>query len=159
MEILVGKQYRFTVLGKPFGKQRPRATRNHKQFYTPQETHRYEDLVRFYATREAEMLTCPLRVDIKAYFEVPKSYSKKRRERCLVGLERPTKKPDKDNIEKAILDGMNPKYKLNRLTHHREVWAKGMFADDSQVVEGSTAKLYGEPARVEVVVTELEEEK
>ncbi|MCX8721235.1 MULTISPECIES: RusA family crossover junction endodeoxyribonuclease [unclassified Lactobacillus] len=148
-------KYKFTIPGKPRGKQRPRATLSHKQFYTPLQTKQYEAMVRFISLEHAKMLTGPLRVDIIAYFPIPKSYSKARRKRCLSGEEVPTKKPDKDNIEKIILDGLNPLYKINRFTHHREMWTPGFYKDDSQVIAGETKKLYGEPTRVEVIITEL----
>lgn len=148
-------KYKFTIPGKPRGKQRPRATRNHKQFYTPLQTKQYEAMVRFISLEHAKMLTGPLRVDIIAYFPILKSYSKARRKRCLSGEEVPTKKPDKDNIEKIILDGLNPLYKINKFTHHREMWTPGFYKDDSQVIAGETKKLYGEPTRIEVIITEL----
>lgn len=148
-------KYKFTIPGKPRGKQRPRATRRHKQFYTPLPTKQYEAMVRFISLEHAKMLTGPLRVDIIAYFPIPKSYSKARRKRCLLAEEVPTKKPDKDNIEKIILDGLNPLYKINKFTHHREMWTPGFYKDDSQVIAGETKKLYGEPTRVEVIITEL----
>lgn len=145
-------------MGKPFGKQRPRATHKMMQLYTPRETHQYEQQVRKIATRKVQMLAGPLQLDIKAYFPIPKSYSKKRRVACLAGTEFPTKTPDKDNIEKIIMDGLNPVYKTNKATHKKELRVAGMYLDDKQVVAGKTTKLYGEPARVEVLVTELEKE-
>lgn len=148
-------QYQFVILGHPFGKERPRGTKFSMQPYTPKRTKDYEKRVREASTKQGKMIEGPLKVDIKAYFEVPKSYTKKRRATCLAGLEYPTKKPDKDNIEKIVLDGMNPVYKLNKATHKRELKADGFYLDDKQVVNGTTIKLYGEPARVEVTVTEL----
>ncbi|WEV42976.1 RusA family crossover junction endodeoxyribonuclease [Lactobacillus sp. ESL0684] len=150
-------QYKFTVMGKPFGKQRPRATilGGHVHMYTPQDTKDYEAKVRRAAIEQAQMISCPVIVDIKAFFPIPKSTSKKQKERCLAGLERPTKKPDKDNIEKVVLDGMNPVSETDKATRKRIIKAEGLYLDDKQVVAGKTTKLYGEPARVEVTVTEL----
>ncbi|MDF7683392.1 RusA family crossover junction endodeoxyribonuclease [Lactobacillus sp. ESL0679] len=152
------KRYEFTIMGDPFGKQRPRATirGGHIHIYTPQETKDYEARVREAATRQVRMITVPVVVDIKAYFKIPKYFSKKKKRRCLAGLERPTKKPDKDNIEKIVLDGMNPLSGVNKATRKRVVKAEGLYLDDKQVIAGKTTKLYGEPARVEVVVTEFE---
>lgn len=126
--------------------------------YTPQDTKDYEARVREAAIKQAQMIKVPVTVDIKAFFPIPKSISKKQRKRCLAGIERPTKKPDKDNIEKIVLDGMNPISETNKETHKRMTKAQGLYLDDKQVVAGKTTKLYGEPARVEVVVTELEKE-
>lgn len=91
------------------GKGRPRFFQGHA--VTPPETRRYESLIKslaratmYAAGKAASELPC--KVYIKAFFDVPKSYSKKKREQCLSGLIRPGK-PDIDNIAKAVLDGMN----------------------------------------------------
>ncbi|KRM37014.1 hypothetical protein FC39_GL000466 [Lactobacillus hamsteri DSM 5661 = JCM 6256] len=115
----------------------------------------YEAIVRDIATKEAKMLDKPLKINITAVFDVPKSYSKKRKKACLEGLEYPTKKPDKDNIEKVVLDGLNPLFKTNKATHKREVVVPGFYQDDKQVVAGFTNKIYGEEPRVIVEVEEL----
>lgn len=91
----------FIVDGQPIGKARPRVTRT--VTFTPKRTSRYEELVRYAATSNFEgyfKKGCALDVKIIAYFGVPKSYTKKRRENCLAGIELPTKKPDIDNIGK-----------------------------------------------------------
>ena len=86
------------------------------------------------------MLDCPCCLDIMAFFEVPKSKSKKFKERALLGLERPTKKPDIDNIVKALQDALN-----------------GLaYKDDSSIVYLSVAKCYSEIPRVEVILREIE---
>ena len=56
------------------------------------------------------------------------------RKRAAEGKIKPCKKPDSDNIAKAILDALN-----------------GVaYYDDSQIVELTIKKEYGEAARVEV---------
>lgn len=147
------KKYKFKIDGQPVGKQRPRKARGLASLYTPNKTKKYEQLVRYVSTREVQMIDKPVSVDILAVFEVPKSYSKARRLKCLSGLERPTKKPDKDNIEKIILDGMNPLYKTNKATHKKELIQPGLYTDDKLVVDGFTSKWYGEKPYVEVTVT------
>lgn len=118
---------KFVVPGEPQSKERPRTVRRAGgvRTYTPAKTHRYEDIVRYFAVyaRKEHKISEPINsqcgVSIKAYFGIPKSFSKKRRELCLKGKERPTKKPDSDNIAKIIFDGMNPKMKLNKALHKR----------------------------------------
>lgn len=84
-------KYSFSVPGQPMGKQRPRKTRTLRGLYTPAKTHNYEKMVRYLATRKVQLIEKPVKVDITAVFEVPKSYSKKRTKKCLEGLELPLK--------------------------------------------------------------------
>jgi len=67
-----------------------------------------------------------LDVKIDAYYEVPKSASKKKRQEMLSNIIRPTKKPDFDNIGKIICDS------LNLIAYH----------DDSAIVEARVGKFY-----------------
>lgn len=87
-----------------------------------------------------------------AYFEVPKSYSKKRKALCLSNQELPTKKPDADNIGKIIMDGMNPKMKRNKVVHKMMQLVRGIYHDDKQVTSLLVKKRYSEYPRVEVTV-------
>lgn len=125
--------------------------------YTPKNTQDYEALVRYHAlkARQENQINEPiaenLAVTIKAYFEVPKSFSKRRRELCLKGKERPAKKPDSDNIAKIILDGLNPKMKLNKALHKSICVQEGLYCDDKQVVSLKVEKWYAEEPRVEVI--------
>lgn len=135
-------EIRFTVPGKPFGKQRPRVARvgNYSKAYTPKETVAYENLVKLYYTEVAKGKRFPddamLDVKIDAYYEVPKSASKKKRQEMLSNIIRPTKKPDFDNIGKIICDS------LNLIAYH----------DDSAIVEAHVGKFYSENPRVEVEI-------
>ena len=102
----------FTVYGEPQGKARPRFRKvgNFVQTYTPQKTKSYEDEIKMFAKAAmgaTEPLETPVEVFLYIRNSVPASYSKKRTEACLSGQEKPTKKPDLDNVAKAFLDGMN----------------------------------------------------
>lgn len=137
---------KFEVPGDPVGKQRPRVVRNKftrgVHTYTPQKTKTYEALVQMQAQRvyDKEPTSNNVSVAIDAYFKVPKSYSKKRTEMCLLQIERPSKKPDTDNIAKAILDAMN----------------KVVYQDDKQVVSLHIEKYYSKDPKVVVNVIEQE---
>ena len=143
----------FTVDGKPIGKARPRVTK--RATYTPATTTRYEDLVRYAALnnlKEDFEENEPLSVEVIAFFEVPKSYSRNKKTDCLAGWELPTKMPDADNIGKIIMDGMNPKRKLNKQLKKIVEIIRGVYQDDRQVTKLLVVKRYSESPRVEVRV-------
>lgn len=141
----------FTIEGAPVGKARPIVTRT--VTYTPAKTARYEDLVRYTAINSFKGIFDkdePLDVKIMAYFEVPKSLSKKRKALCLSNQELPTKKPDADNVGKIIMDGMNPKMKRDKRLHKMVEVMRGIYHDDKQVTTLLVKKRYAERARVDV---------
>ena len=135
----------FEVPGQPRGKGRPRFVRrgNFVKTYTDAKTVGYEDQVRIYA-RQAMGSSEPLKTALEAFIyvklPVPQSYSKKRTEACLSGLERPCKKPDLDNIIKAMMDGMN----------------KIVYDDDVQVISIQAIKRYAINAGVDILIKEKE---
>lgn len=146
---------KFIVPGEPQGKARPRFARRGRYVstYTPKETQNYEALVRYCAVnarthKGLKPISSEMGLGIKAYFKIPKSYSKKRKEKCLKGDERPSKKPDSDNIAKIVLDGLNPKMKLNHALHRAENVQEGLYLDDKQVVSLNVEKWYAEEPRV-----------
>lgn len=102
----------FTVPGEPQGKARARVGRvgGAVRMFTPTKTIAYEGLVA-HAAHHAMAGTSPLlvacSVEMDIVMGVPASWSKKRQEAALAGQELPTKKPDMDNVVKAIYDGMN----------------------------------------------------
>lgn len=112
---------------------------------TPSGTVEYENMVRM-AWSE---LNHPgwhdgqaLSVMITAHYEIPKSVSRKKRDFMMTGRMFPTKRPDADNIAKAICDA------LNSLAYH----------DDSQIVMLTVIKRYvaGSPYAL-VSIMDLEE--
>lgn len=133
----------FKIEGLPKGKGRPRFTRS-GHTYTPDMTRKYEALVTARAKeamigkRKIEKPNA-VRVDILATFPVPSSWSKKRRTAALQGVEHHVSKPDLDNVQKAILDGMNGI----------------VFEDDSQVIDSRTRKAYGPEPGVKVFIDEV----
>jgi Holliday junction resolvase RusA-like endonuclease len=83
-------------------------------------------------------LETPVVVCLYIMYPVPASYSKKRTKDCLDNLERPTKKPDIDNIAKSITDAMN-----------------GIaYKDDSQIVSMHLTKVYSQTAGVHIYISE-----
>jgi Holliday junction resolvase RusA-like endonuclease len=133
----------FRVDGTPIGKGRPKFARrgNFVSTYTPTKTRDYEDLITD-AAKQAMGSSEPLETPIAVYFyitmPIPISYSKKRREACLMNLERPMKKPDTDNIIKCFLDAMNGV----------------IYKDDSQVCSIHATKVYGSIGMVEILIKE-----
>ena len=133
----------FQVEGDPKGKGRPRFSRAGKftRVYTDKQTLDYETLIKSFAA-EAMGSTDPLETPVSVYLYirhgVPQSYSKKRTEACLSGLEQPCKKPDIDNIAKTYLDAMNGV----------------IFKDDTQVIDLHVKKVYSAVAGVDVMVME-----
>lgn len=130
----------FRVPGKPQGKARHRMTRSGHS-YTPQQTVNYENLVKeCYSLAKGEWFTNePLQMEITACYGIPKSASKKDRERMLSGELFPTKKPDADNIAKIICDA------LNGVAYH----------DDTQIVQLNIIKRY--TAAQPKVIVELDQ--
>lgn len=136
------KTVKFTVPGKAVGKQRPRFSRQGTavRTYTPRQTTEYEGLVKeSYIAAGGKKLEGTIGATICGYFEPPRSTSKKQRQKMLSGEIGYTKKVDADNLAKSILDALN-----------------GVaYDDDSQVCLLIVQKLYGEKARVEVILEEI----
>lgn len=134
------KTVQFDIPGPVKGKARPRMTRSGVA-YTPKDTVQYENLVRMcYKEQSGEYLEGALSVIIAAYFEIPKSTPKYKRQQMIDGKIRYTKKPDWDNIGKIVCDSLN-----------------GVaYRDDSQITVASVFRLYTDGApHVKVVISEL----
>lgn len=130
-----------TIPGVPFGKGRHRTTRT-GIVYTPKETVNYQALVKqtFQAAYPHWVPTeAAVEMVFTAYFEMPLSVSRTKREKMLAFAIRPSKKPDWDNIGKIICDSLN----------------KILCRDDGQVVDGHVKKYYAEQPRVEVDIRVL----
>lgn len=140
------QQVEFCVQGKPQGKARARTfydTKTNKmRSITPQQTKSYEDLIRWsYISAKGKYFgTSLIKVDITAYYEIPKSYTKKKKEQAVKGEIYPTSKPDCDNIIKVVLDALN-----------------GVaYYDDKQVISVSCNKIYSEHGYIKVCISVMD---
>lgn len=99
----------FTVPGEPVAKGRPRFRQNGFA-YTPQKTANFEALVKWEYHRQTGGYKFPddaqLGMRVEAFFDIPKSKSKKMQKDMELGVVKHTKKPDADNILKSIADGI-----------------------------------------------------
>ena len=136
---------RFVYKGKPIGKERPRTiNKNGKVWsYTPKKTMEYESQIRNRFLESADFFEAPfftkdydgkIVININAYFKIPESYSDSRK--FLLNGKAYPKKPDCDNLIKAILDALN-----------------GIaYKDDSQVYEIHITKRYNRVEGIEVEI-------
>ena len=111
------------------GKGRPRLTKSGHAF-TDEKTRNYENLVKLLAMEAMKKAGVtatdkPVKATINAFFEIPKSYTKKKVQAIINGEIKPAK-PDIDNIIKSILDGCN----------------KIIFKDDVQIYSINATKSY-----------------
>ena len=132
---------KFVVPGEPRGKARPRVTKTGCA-YTPKETVQYENLVKLEFQRQCGKARfgddVPLDVRITAYYSIPQSVSKKKRQLMLDRKIRPTKPSDWDNIGKIICDSLN----------------KIAYYDDSRIVDAQVRKFFSDEPRVVVIIQE-----
>ena len=133
--------YEFEVPGKVVGKGRPRINTNTGITYTPTTTKDYETLIQQYFLIKYPRyrpIENRIKVEIVAYIGIPKSTPKKSIESMLDGTISPTKKPDIDNIVKAILDALN----------------KFAYNDDNLVCKIDVEKKYSLEEKVYIKVEE-----
>ena len=129
---------RIEVPGVPVGKARPRFTRTGRCYNTKKtkefETRVARAFLNSGATqfRESEAL----KIDIIAEMPIPKSATKKVLRAIEEGTVKHLKKPDLDNIVKAVLDGLN-----------------GIaFPDDKQVIMLSAFKRYSKDPKTIICI-------
>ena len=127
---MLGEVLRVTVLGEPVGK--PRMTQRDKWAERPAVVKYRAWADRARATAPSIILE-PKDVSWTAYFDLPASYSKKKRA-ALAGQPHRLK-PDRDNMDKAVLDSL--------------------FAQDCTVSDGTLRKRWddGRGPRIEITIT------
>ena len=146
------RSFTLVIPGVPVGKQRPKAAviAGHAKVYTPQKTVTFESKVSW-AWHESYPMYTPTKgqvaIFIEFFFPYPKSaywpVNKKHNGELRPEAEQMkyTKKPDIDNLVKAVLDGLN-----------------GIaFKDDAQISTLCATKRYGE--KPQAIVRLLMEEE
>ena len=136
-------KYKFEILEKPIGKQRPRYSSKTKRMYTPTRTSSFEEKVKWAFKAKYNIKTEPsinsFKAKITAVFKPNESLSQKKKEELLYKVDY-TKKPDADNIAKIVLDALN-----------------GLaYKDDSQISALLVLKNYGVENKVIVELEEIE---
>ena len=137
-------QITFKVKGTPVPKGRPRFARMGKfvRTYTDSKTKTNEDTIKQIASI-AMGASQPLETALEAFIyislAIPSSYSKKRKEACLNGSEKPITRGDIDNFCKQVMDSCNGI----------------IYVDDRQIISLHSTKVYGEPY-IEVIIKEAE---
>lgn len=134
-----------TIFGEPKAQQRHRHGKlpgNHTISYDPSKAdkHNFYWIVKSNAPKQP--FDCPIRVDISFYFGRPKSHYGTGKNATVLKPNAPwwhTCKPDRDNLDKFVLDAMTKLY----------------WRDDSMVCAGTILKQYCSIPRTEITITVL----
>ena len=132
-------KYDLQIFEKGVGKGRPRFTK-YGGTYTPDRTRNFETMIslKFKEKYKIQPSEKPIKATLVFGFEPPKSISKKKREELL--NTKYTKKPDVDNLVKAILDALN-----------------GIaYKDDSQIFDTRVIKHYHLEDYIYIELEEIE---
>lgn len=142
----------FSIPGIPHGKGRPRFAKmgNFVKAYTPQSTeiHEAKAMMIFrdkFGSTLSDLLSDfsgPIVVAIAFKFPIPKSFSKAKQNQAKHMVVPVCKKPDLDNLAKAILDGLNG-----------VAWY-----DDSQIFELRLGKIFSPVPETNVTIEYFKEE-
>lgn len=140
-------ELRIFIPGEPCAQGRPRFSTagGFVRAYDPAKSRNYKAYVKAVCAAEAKKqgwlfnTDLPLEVEIIAGLSIPSSKSKKFKQAAAEGVEKPTKKPDVDNIAKTVTDALSGV----------------IYKDDKQIVNLTVAKIYSKRPGVSVVVKVL----
>ena len=127
------------IPGDPVSQKRHRDSK-HGGKYDPSKKDKKRIRNLFLQHKPTKPLECLLRVDIYAFFETPKSWSKKKRKEARGKFR--SKTPDVDNLQKIIFDALN----------------KYVYKDDAQIVSSKTEKYYSTKPCTVIRITKIEQE-
>lgn len=127
------------IAGLPVAQPRPRAVsfRGHARMYSPKTSDQWKACVIHAMKHHAGTFPAgtPVRCDLTFYLPRPRGHYGSGRNLLVVKASapaRPTGKPDRDNLDKAVTDALT---------------AAGVWADDSQVTDGRIRKRYASIGR------------
>lgn len=140
---------RFFIQGTPKPQARPRTARRGKFNVIYSESTEWKEGCKYKAVQEKgdNYFDGAIKVDLDFFFHRPKSHYGTGKNADKLKTSAPkyhTKKPDKDNLEKAVTDALVD---------------AGLLSDDSIIVYGTTSKAYceeGDEAGCMVYILELE---
>ena len=141
----------FFAKGTPKGQPRPRAVAigGNVRMYTPSIVKAWRQCIKIAVFNEAVKpdypMTGPISVNLGFIFERPKSHFRSGKYSHLLKKDIPqthTKKPDCDNLAKAVLDVLT----------ELDFWA-----DDSQVTHLTITKQYGDKSGCQISIAEISE--
>ena len=138
MEGEIENKITLTIPGEPRGKQRSKWFKHGT--YTPEKTVSYESYIKeLFAIKYPEFipLDSALTIQVWAGLLIPKSTSKKKEGMMKLGIIKPTKSPDADNILKTVMDSLE----------------KLAYKNDSQIVRVVMDKDYSERPRLEITIS------
>ena len=132
--------YQFKVLGNPVAQGRPRFARVGKfvRTYDPSNSKNWKETVKWQAIehkKQGYVIEGAIGMTLMFFLPRPKSLPKR--------IQEHTKKPDLDNLSKAIKDAL-----------------KGIcYKDDSQIINLLASKQYGIETGVEIIICEKREKQ
>jgi Holliday junction resolvase RusA-like endonuclease len=133
-----------TLLGEPVAFARMRLSRMNAHFVPPLQRNAAAALkiAAGDAMRQAgaAMFDEPLALDLLAEFHIPFTWSKKKHAAAIIGIVRPGKRPDIDNIYKLAADALSGI----------------VYRDDALIVDVRCRKLYGVQPKLVVTVQPAE---
>ncbi len=135
------------IPGEPCAQGRPRFSTagGFVRAYDPAKSRNYKAYVKAVCADAAEKqgwlfnTDLPLEVELIAGLSIPSSKSKKWKQAAAEGVEKPTKKPDVDNLIKIIMDALSGV----------------IYKDDKQIIKMSVEKRYAEQPGVTLEVRVL----
>lgn len=141
-------ELRVFIPGEPCAQGRPRFSTagGFVRAYDPAKSRNYKAYVKAVCAEEAKKqgwlfnTDLPLKVEIIAGLSIPSSKSKKWKQAAMDGKEKPTKKPDVDNIVKTVTDALSGV----------------IYKDDKQITSLVVGKIYSVRPGVALVIKMLD---